>query len=311
MIKIFFVPEAAEKPISFSHHLKLHPYPLPPAPAPPAALPPANPADPAASASTDPIPEAPVEPVVEQPLLTPVHAWQYEEIVFSEPTETFYAVLLSQTPTALPRGNRLEVVDHTLALSAGGNIGEFSLDMEAEEGERLEEARKGALAEIELMRQKLISNEKELSGQSLLGLRGILQGWQADLLVRRVEERGRQSGSSYTSAIRNVVRIHMARHYVGGVAPPARDCQAPCSHFKPGRRECTVRGIMHTRASESSYYSRSSSAPSPGPDQITRLQSCAFSQAPISFVSSFRLAPLDLDQATARRVRSPRPSPTR
>lgn len=164
VIKIFFVAEASEKPISFSHHLKLHPYPLPPVAAPPAALPP--PVDPSAGpvSPSQPIPDAVMEEVVPQPLLTPVHAWQYEEIVFSEPTETFYAVLLSQTPTALPRSNRLEVTNRTLAMSAGGNIGEFSLDMEAEEGERLEEARKSALSEIEVLRQKLISNEKELTG---------------------------------------------------------------------------------------------------------------------------------------------------
>ena len=181
VIKIFFVAEASEKPISFSHHLKLHPYPLPPAPAPapapaptptptlPAAL--VLPADPSAAPGSPPslmnvdAAPAPVEQVLPQPLLTPVHAWQYEEIVFSEPTETFYAVLLSQTPTPLPRSNRLEVTDRTLAMSSGGNIGEFSLDMEAEEGERLEEARKGALAEMEVLRQKLISNEKELTGE--------------------------------------------------------------------------------------------------------------------------------------------------
>ncbi|KAK4704866.1 YEATS domain-containing protein 4, partial [Phenoliferia sp. Uapishka_3] len=155
IIKIFFVAEATEKPISFSHHLKLHPYPLPPAAVPPPALPSA---DPSQSAIPTPIEEVP------QPLLTPVHAWQYEEIVFSEPTETFYAVLLSKAPTPLPRSNRLVIKDRTLAMSQSGNIGEFSLDMEAEEGERLEEARKSALAEIELMRQKLISNEKELGG---------------------------------------------------------------------------------------------------------------------------------------------------
>ena len=30
IIKIFFVPEAFEKPITFTHHLKLHPWPLDP-----------------------------------------------------------------------------------------------------------------------------------------------------------------------------------------------------------------------------------------------------------------------------------------
>ncbi|KAM0756658.1 yeats-domain-containing protein, partial [Meredithblackwellia eburnea MCA 4105] len=159
VIKIFFVPEAAEKPISFSHHLKLHPWPLP-TPAPAKLIKTDE------DGASPPIPAAPEDEPV-QPIISPVHSWQYEEIVFSEPTETFYAVLLSKAPTPLPRSNRLVIKDKTLQMGMSGNIGEFSVDMEAEEGDRLDLAKKNALEEIESLRKKLISNEKELAGQSL------------------------------------------------------------------------------------------------------------------------------------------------
>jgi YEATS domain-containing protein 4 len=157
IIKIFFVAEAAEKPITFTHHLKLHPWPVE------GAIPPSLPAPLPAGTSPQPlavIPEAPQGP---QPIISPIHSWQYEEVVFSEPTETFYSLLLSRPPTPLPLTNRNPDI-LTLALGGGGNFGEFTERMEKEEGERLEAARLKVLEEIETLRKKLIGNEKELLG---------------------------------------------------------------------------------------------------------------------------------------------------
>ena len=38
------------------------------------------------------------EPAV---LISPVHSYQYDEIVFTDPTETFYDILIQSPPTAL------------------------------------------------------------------------------------------------------------------------------------------------------------------------------------------------------------------
>jgi YEATS domain-containing protein 4 len=181
-VKIFFVPEANEKPLTFVHHLKLHPWPLtvhtgpnnmtpgnaeddaegeqdtemqdgqkveggsrepsamvpdsqpatrensavpPPVQQPPpqastsaeAASQPAptdsngmdvdapSEPDPAASASATTVPPAPVSNVSStlpsQIILTPVRSWQYDEIVFTEPTEAFFKLLIATPPTPL------------------------------------------------------------------------------------------------------------------------------------------------------------------------------------------------------------------
>lgn len=153
-IKIFFVAEASEKPITFNHHLKLHPWPLDP------LVPIVDPTLPTPGASPSStslvIPDAPT------PILSPIHSWQYEEIVFAEPTEAFYTLLLSNAPTSLPPTNR-HPRSLILALGGGGNIGEFSLDMEKEEGDRLEKARLKTVEEIEVLRAKLVANEKDLT----------------------------------------------------------------------------------------------------------------------------------------------------
>lgn len=158
IIKIFFVAEAAEKAITFSHHLKLHPWPMDVV----ALIPPAAHVEPPAATEPGEEPVAPEPPAL---ILSPVHSWQYEEIVFSEPTETFYSLLYSRPPTALPPINRHPEA-LTLALGAGGNFGEFSVDMEKQEGNRLEEARLQAVAETGELKARLISHEEELIGSS-------------------------------------------------------------------------------------------------------------------------------------------------
>jgi YEATS domain-containing protein 4 len=106
-IRIYFVNEANEKPVVLNHHLKLHPWPhnvasgpnnmtagpkLAPAPAP---------------AEEQPKTEATVVDLTapaEQPaplLMSPVHSYQYDEIVFTDPTETFLNTLVAYPPTPL------------------------------------------------------------------------------------------------------------------------------------------------------------------------------------------------------------------
>ncbi|POY73864.1 hypothetical protein BMF94_3034 [Rhodotorula taiwanensis] len=154
IIKVFFAPESNEKPLTFTHHLKLHPWPVDPIlyAQPTATGEPSipTPSDPAAAAT-------PLAP----PVLSPVHSWQYEELCFTEPTEAFYAVLLEHKPTPLPKSNRHpKLLTHPL--SAGGNIGEFSLEMEDDEGRRIDKAREKTLEQIEDLRRQLVSYDQEL-----------------------------------------------------------------------------------------------------------------------------------------------------
>lgn len=152
IVKIFFVAESAEKPMTFTHHLKLHPWPVDFTQK-PTILP-------------APVVEGadPANPEIPQPILSPVHSWQYEEVVFGEPTETFYSILFSRPPTALPPMSRHSKTT-ALVLGGGGNFGEFSVEMEKVEGDKLDEARKATLEEIETLRKKLIGDEKELTGE--------------------------------------------------------------------------------------------------------------------------------------------------
>jgi YEATS domain-containing protein 4 len=154
VIKVFFAPESNEKPLTFNHHLKLHPWPVDPILY----------AQPTATGEPS-IPTIPGQPPASlpPPVLSPVHSWQYEELCFNEPTEAFYAVLLEHKPTPLPKSNRFpKLLTHPL--SAGGNIGEFSLEMEEEEAARIEKAREKTLAQIEDLRRQLVSHEQELQG---------------------------------------------------------------------------------------------------------------------------------------------------
>jgi YEATS domain-containing protein 4 len=167
VVKIFFTQEAAEKPLTFTHHLKLHPWPVDlskvPVPGSESAIAAAAAASSAASGtgSSGAATQTPESPKL---VLSPVHSWQYEEVVFVEPTETFYTILLTNPPTPLPPRNRHpKTLVH--ALGGGGNFGEFSLEMEKEEGERMEAARRKVLKEMEELRQSLASHEKDLQGQ--------------------------------------------------------------------------------------------------------------------------------------------------
>ncbi|EMR09012.1 hypothetical protein PNEG_02787 [Pneumocystis murina B123] len=69
-IRIYFVPEAAEKSISLFHRLKLHPY-------------------------------GPNSEIIREQGLS-VTSYQYDEIIFNEPTEAMYDILTRHSRAVLP-----------------------------------------------------------------------------------------------------------------------------------------------------------------------------------------------------------------
>ena len=140
-IRINFVAESGEKAITFYHHLKLHPWTV-------AGGEPENPSLEVAAK------------------LGPVHSWQYDEIVFNDPFQSFLTILTTHPPTPLPKNKRRPVPFHisnpaSLEASKGG-VPEFTQEMEKEEADRLESARKQVIAEQDKWRQILIEKEKEL-----------------------------------------------------------------------------------------------------------------------------------------------------
>lgn len=142
-IRINFVAESGEKAITFYHHLKLHPWTV--------------------VGSTEP--ENP--PLEVAAKMGPVHSWQYDEIVFNDPFQSFLNILVAHPPTPLPKTKRRPVPFHTanpasLEASKGG-VPEFTQEMEKEEADRLENARKQVISEQDKWRQILIEKEKELA----------------------------------------------------------------------------------------------------------------------------------------------------
>ncbi|OSX59350.1 hypothetical protein POSPLADRAFT_1151126 [Postia placenta MAD-698-R-SB12] len=141
-IRITFVAESGEKAFFTYHHLKLHPWTV--------------------VGSTEPD----IPPIEAAMKMGPVHSWQYDEIVFNDPFQSFLNILTAHPPTPLPKHTRRPVPFHTanpasLEASKGG-VPEFTQQMEREEAERLETARKKVVAETDSWRQKLIEKEKEL-----------------------------------------------------------------------------------------------------------------------------------------------------
>lgn len=140
-IRINFVQESGEKAVVVYHHLKLHPW--------------------TALGSGDP--EAPPPEVAAK--AGPVHSWQYDEVVFNDPYQSFLNVLTSHPPTPLPKAKRRPVPFHmanpaSLADSKGGTP-EFTTAMISEEAERLENARKAVIAEQEKWRAILVEKESQ------------------------------------------------------------------------------------------------------------------------------------------------------
>ncbi|PWN31471.1 yeats-domain-containing protein [Meira miltonrushii] len=139
---------------------------------------------------------AAAHPTALRPLPSVVHSWAYDEIVFPEPTESFYEVLIKHPPTPLPtqsaqafsdpasfqryktalsqlddtsgpqgRDLRLEsgvLPPHPLHDSSGALFDALSQEAMQAEGERLDQARRNAVQELEETRAKLIEGERKL-----------------------------------------------------------------------------------------------------------------------------------------------------
>ena len=139
-IRISFIPEAGEKQLTLYHHLKLHPWVEGEGSVPP-----------------------PLDLAIK---LGPVHSWQYDEIVFNDPFQSFLNILTAHPPTPLPRTSKKPVPYNTansasLEASRGG-VPEFTQAMEKEEVDRLEAAKKAVTMEQERLRLRLHEREKEL-----------------------------------------------------------------------------------------------------------------------------------------------------
>jgi YEATS domain-containing protein 4 len=96
----------------------------------------------------------------------PVHSWQYDGIVFSDPFQSFLTTLMDHPPIPLPKAKRRPVpfnLANPASLEASrGGLPEFHASMEKEEADRLEAARKTVVAEQGRWRGILIEKEKEL-----------------------------------------------------------------------------------------------------------------------------------------------------
>ncbi|CAH7687076.1 YEATS domain-containing protein 4 [Phakopsora pachyrhizi] len=91
-----------------------------------------------------------------------IHWWQYNEIVFTEPNETFYHRLLSNPMTRLPIENRFP--KHLVQQSGPkGECGKFSLEIEEKEFKKLSLAKMKVLIETNQLREALVRSEKELN----------------------------------------------------------------------------------------------------------------------------------------------------
>lgn len=95
----------------------------------------------------------------------PVHAWQYDEIVFHDPYQNFLTLLTAHPPTPLPKAKKRPVPYHLAHPgsfeAAKGGTPEFNQEMEKEELVRIEEARKAVVAEQNKWHATLIEKEKE------------------------------------------------------------------------------------------------------------------------------------------------------
>lgn len=101
--------------------------------------------------AANPAPEFYVNPL-------PVHAWQYDELVFSDPTATFYDLLISHPETPLPETSLRQPNEEGAGARWGmdkGSAGvplEFTQEMARGEGEKLEKARRLVIDEMDKWR---------------------------------------------------------------------------------------------------------------------------------------------------------------
>lgn len=132
-IKLYFVPEAAEKPQTLWHFLKLHPF----------------------------GPDA--EGMKER--RQPVRCQSYEEIIFNEPTEQLFEIMTT-TPTQKGKGSKLlkggqKKTDRTAELPYSDTPDNpYSQKSEGAEIDRLKEARKVVEKMVAEERSKLAEREQ-------------------------------------------------------------------------------------------------------------------------------------------------------
>ena len=99
----------------------------------------------------------------------PVHSWQYDEIVFNDPFQSFLNILTAHPPTLLPKTRRRPVpfcsaFPTPAALEAAkGGVPEFQQEMEKDEGERLDAALRAVIEDTHQWRNRLIEHENEAS----------------------------------------------------------------------------------------------------------------------------------------------------
>ncbi|KZT62934.1 yeats-domain-containing protein [Calocera cornea HHB12733] len=147
-ILINFIPEAMEKPVRLNHYIRIHQWHSPePFWDPDSGL---------------PKPSAPT-PLPQQ---DSVHAWQYDEIVFTDPTQAFFDILRQHPPIPLPKTRRKGVPPNianpqSIATISRG-IPEFSQVMEREEAERLDQAKKTLTERLIKYKQLMDEKQKEV-----------------------------------------------------------------------------------------------------------------------------------------------------
>ncbi|THU91881.1 yeats family protein [Dendrothele bispora CBS 962.96] len=144
-IRITFIPESGEKAMILYHHIKLHPWTL--------------------------TGEPEIPPLEEALRKGPVHSWQYDEIVFNDPYQNFLNLLMAHPPTLLPKEKRYKPTPFHIAnpvslkeavnVTSEMGVPEFTMAMEKDEAERLEEAKKKVIAEQEQWKKILIEKNEE------------------------------------------------------------------------------------------------------------------------------------------------------
>ena len=97
----------------------------------------------------------------------PVHSWQYDEVVFNDPFQSFLNILMAHPPTPLPRVKTKPApfniaYPESIKDAKAGGTPEFTQAMIQEEADRLEKARKDVIAEQDKWRAILIEKEREL-----------------------------------------------------------------------------------------------------------------------------------------------------
>lgn len=159
-IKIHFVSESGEKPIQLQHGLKLHDWVHDPNFSIPKVWLQSE-SDLTNSDQTNISIDGNNHKETSNLQETPIHSWQYDEIVFSEPTENFYNKLLANPPTPLPFNNRFPV-GIVKQISNKGESGELTIDIAKNEFKKLNWSELKILMEIDRLKGKLSKDEKEL-----------------------------------------------------------------------------------------------------------------------------------------------------